>query len=206
MTNPRGFKGVFGMPGQIQKQSLPVIKELNKCNSQFYYFAETRDENLKTNENLIILFLGRLDNHYDLCKKFSFPVNSSDIDLLCRAYELFGENCTEHIIGDFSFAIFDKEKQELLLAKDQVGVKPLFYLMKEGCLFFATTIYDLVGLLKDKEPLNKKYIAKELLTYEQEVSDTFYQNIRRLEPAHYLAIGNEFKPRVCRYWEAELFA
>ncbi len=196
----KGFKGVFENPDQIREYSQSVVYEFSKYNN-FYYFSENQEDGIKTNNDLVLMFLGRIDNIRYLSGKLNMPGDSTDIDLVFRAYELFGENCPEHLIGDFSFAIFDKKRQKLLLAKDQVGVKPLFYLLKENCLFFATTIADLISLLKKKEPLNQKYIAKELLSYQQEVEDTFYESVKRLKPAHTLVFDSKHELQISRYWD-----
>jgi asparagine synthase (glutamine-hydrolysing) len=63
----------------------------------------------------------RANGHEDLSP------DATDVELILRAYQTWGENCVEHLLGDFAFAIWDGSKQRLFCARDHLGVKPLFY-------------------------------------------------------------------------------
>lgn len=199
MINNKGFIGVFGDLDKITSHSSGIVSDFTKCDN-LLYSPDIPSDNISVNDDLVIIFLGRLDNTLDLSGKLNLPQDSKDIDFVSQAFLLYGEKCPENLIGDFSFIVFDRKNKKLLLAKDQIGIKPLFYLQKDGCLFFASSIGDLVSLLKEKEQLNKEYIAKELLSYQQQVEDTFYENILRLKPAHILVFFDD-KIQLKRYWD-----
>ena len=57
----------------------------------------------------------------------SLPPNATDVELILRAWQTWGENCVEHLLGDFAFAIWDGPRQRLFCARDHLGVKPFFY-------------------------------------------------------------------------------
>jgi asparagine synthase (glutamine-hydrolysing) len=148
-------------------------------------------------------FIGwcRLDNSTELQSKLNLSPNSIEEEIILAAYQQWGDACVQHFIGDFSFAIWDNDKQTLLLAKDQLGIRPLFYIEQEGLLYFGTSIPILKSALLQQPILNERYIATELRHYPQEVEDTFFKDIKRLKPAHYITLsaGNTFKE--IRYWE-----
>ncbi len=78
-----------------------------------------------------------------LAKGYAFE-GWSDTEVLLTAYIEWGELCLEKLNGIFAFAVWDAEKQQLFLARDRIGVKPLFYALKDGCLLFASEIKALL--------------------------------------------------------------
>jgi len=142
----------------------------------------------------------RLDNRKDLLPKLGLSETVSDEECILEAYLKFGENCLQYFIGDFSFVIWDKQKKALFLAKDQVGIRPLFYMRTNGVLIFSSTIPMIKSALPFKPALNESYIAKQLKNYPPTVEETFFRDIIRMKPAHFLFTkGKEFEEK--RYWE-----
>lgn len=143
----------------------------------------------------------RLDNIDNLQSQLNLAANTVEKEVILAAYQHWGKDCVKHLIGDFSFAIWDESKKNLFLAKDQMGIRPLFYIEQEGLLYFGTSIPVIKSALLKKPELNKSYIAKELCNFPQDVEDTFFKHIRRLKPAHYFAINAGGKIEEIRYWE-----
>src|SRR6266705_1357933 len=72
----------------------------------------------------------------------------SDTEVLLRLYERYGSECVRYLRGMFAFAVWDGARGELVLARDRVGKKPLFYRLEDGACYFASTI----GALHDTDP------------------------------------------------------
>jgi asparagine synthase (glutamine-hydrolysing) len=124
-----------------------------------------------------------------------------DVELILVAYERWGEACVEHLIGDFSFAIWDAREGRLFCARDQFGVKPFFYAHMGSCIIFSNTL-DCVRLHPSiSSRLNDLAIADFLLfDANQDPATTSFADIQRLPPAHILTCERG-KISARRYWE-----
>lgn len=145
----------------------------------------------------------RIDNREELIAALqlnnSSPEQITDSDLILGAYEKWGEECPEHLLGDFVFAIWDKRKQTLFCARDHMGVKPFYYYHQPGKIFaFASEIKALFCLQDIPRQLNAKRISDSLTT-RVDHTHTFYRNIFRLPPAHSMTIGGEDRSSQ-QYW------
>jgi asparagine synthase (glutamine-hydrolysing) len=143
----------------------------------------------------------RLDNMDELCSSLQLPPATDEPELIIRAYQTWGPQCVERFIGDFSFVIWDPVRQQLFMAKDQLGIRPLFYYQQDGLFIFATTIALIKSAFDHVPALNEHYIARELRNYPPSVEETFFREIHRLSPAHYLILGRDKPLEIKRYWE-----
>ena len=123
---------------------------------------------------------------------------ATDVELILRAYHAWGENCVEHLLGDFAFGIWDSARQHLFCARDHMGVKPFYYAHIGQLVVFSNTL-DCVRLhpaVSDK--LNDLAIADFLiLEVNQDPATTSFADIQRLAPAHRATWSNaglRFKP------------
>lgn len=154
-------------------------------------------------ETLFITGRCRFDNQDELYSGLGIRSHESEPELIALAYQKWGIQCLEHFIGDFSFVLWDKTLQKLYLAKDQIGIRPLYYMIRGDILYFSTGIPILKAALPFKPALNLLYIAKELKKYQQDVEDTFFDEIKRLAPAHFMVAGHASEPVIHRYWDLE---
>lgn len=124
----------------------------------------------------------------------------TDVELILRSYQLWGEQCVQHLLGDFAFAIWDSLKHTLLLARDHLGVRPLFYTHVGQSVIFSNTL-DCIRHHPDVSArLNDLAIANFLLFgVNQELDTTCFADIRRLPPAH-CASWSKARPRIRRFW------
>ncbi|MDI1323198.1 MAG: asparagine synthase-related protein [Algoriphagus sp.] len=145
----------------------------------------------------------RLDNLDLLQSELGLSNTSEESEVILHAFHTWGEDCVRHFIGDFSFVIWNQKNESLFLTKDQLGIRPLFYLTYKNLFFFATNITLIKKAVPEKLPLNEIFIAKELKYYPQEIEMTFFKDIHRLRPAHYLHFfhGNPIEEN--RYWDLE---
>jgi asparagine synthase (glutamine-hydrolysing) len=131
----------------------------------------------------------------------------SDTEVIVHAYEQYGAECVKHLRGMFAFALWDHRAQTLLLARDRVGKKPLYYAEAHGQLVFAS---ELQGLLQHPD-LSRQLDSTALddyLTYGYvPAPKTIFKGVYKLPPAHYLTLkigpGGGAKVRTERYWHLE---
>jgi asparagine synthase (glutamine-hydrolysing) len=109
----------------------------------------------------VITWDGRLDNRVDLISELrdSLTVNSTDVAIVTAAYEKWGANCFAKLIGDWALSIWNPRERSVLLAKDPVGTKHLYYSFDEKQLTWSTILDPLVRLAGKTFALNEEYIA-----------------------------------------------
>ena len=153
----------------------------------------------------------RLDGRAELSTKLgrsgdcSGP-SVSDFELILHAYAKWGARCLEHLLGDFSFAIWDAEEKTLFCARDQFGVKPFYYASVGSVLVFSNTLNCIRLHPAVSERLNDLAITDFLLfDMIREPGATSFADIQRLPPAHCL-VCKQAGISVRRYWELPVSA
>ena len=128
--------------------------------------------------------------------------DASDAELILQAYAAWGEDCVEHLRGDFAFAIWDARRRALFCARDHFGVKP-FYYADLGDTFLIGNTLDCLRLHPHvSDALNEEAIADFLLFgLNCDVATTTFRDIRRLPAGHSLTVSFE-GVRIGRYWSA----
>lgn len=145
----------------------------------------------------------RIDNRDELVE--ALGLNSghceemSDSELILRAYEQWGERCSERLLGDFAFVIWDRRRQLLFCARDHFGVKPFYYYDSPHAFAFASEIKALLCLREVPRRLNETRVADYLVPMLEDKAITFYQDILRLPPAHIMIVDRE-GIRLRPYW------
>lgn len=143
--------------------------------------------------HFIIVYNGEVYNFIDLKKELRGSGirfrSSSDTEVVLEAYRRWGAACLDKFHGMFALAIWDSKKEELFLARDRFGVKPLYYFVSHRTFSFASEIQV---LLKDRDcttALNLQgvniYLAFNYIPGQQ----TIYKEIKKLEPGHFLRIS-----------------
>lgn len=144
-----------------------------------------------------------LDLRRDLEKEGIKFKSKTDTEVIIELYKKYNIDCLKYLRGMFAFAIWDKEKQQLFLARDRVGKKPLKYYYDSNCFIFAS---ELKAILKNPEVKKQPdYNAiDEYLTYQYVPHPkTGFKDIYKLEPAHYLIIKDDGKIIKQRYWRLD---
>ena len=139
----------------------------------------------------VIIFNGEIYNYKELKQQllpgYDFKTQS-DTEVILAAYKKWGKDCLHQLNGMFSFAIWDKEDKKLFVARDRFGVKPFYYAVSQGNLFFSSEIKTLwaAGIPKEKYlGVWAKYLAYGSYGLPNE---TFWKNIHQLSAGHYLAV------------------
>ena len=153
--------------------------------------------------NLAITADLRLDNREELIATLDFDVSRSaeitDSELVLAAYQQWGEDCPQRLLGDFALAIWDRGRQQLFCARDHYGIKQLYYYCSDTLMVFATEIKALVCLSEVPRRLNEVKVADYLLSLFEDREISFYQGIFRLPPAHCLTVTQN-RVRSQQYW------
>jgi asparagine synthase (glutamine-hydrolysing) len=158
---------------------------------------------------LVLTASARLDNRGELGARFKIPASlmakTPDSDLILMAYEKWEHNCAHHLLGDWSFALWDAHKQELFVMRDHNGFSGLFYFVDERFFVFASSIKGLLSLSEVPRRLNEYRLAQILVVYTEPragKSAQLFADIKSLPPAHYLKVSqNNFT--IEEYWRLE---
>jgi asparagine synthase (glutamine-hydrolysing) len=147
----------------------------------------------------------RVDARGDLIAKLrgherSVSAETTDAELILRAYRVWGGDCIAHLLGDFAFAAWDSVARRLFCARDHLGVKPLYYAQVGQTVVVSNTL-ECVRLHPDmSSALNEPAIADFLLFgVNLDQATTTFRDVQRLPPAHCLTVGDETVLRR-RYW------
>jgi asparagine synthase (glutamine-hydrolysing) len=157
---------------------------------------------------LWIVFNGEIYNYKELraeLEKLGHEFyTDSDTEAIVHAYEAYGADCPKHLRGMFAFAIWDERREELFLARDRVGKKPLLYAQAGGQFIFGSEFMALLlhpGISREIEPQAIDYYLSFMCV---PAPLTAYRMIRKLEPGHYLRLKRktgEIETR--RYWQPD---
>lgn len=155
-------------------------------------------------ESLWIIFNGESHNfpelYADLVRKGHEFRTRTDTECILHLYEEYGDDCVTHLRGQAAFALWDRKNKKLLLARDRMGKKPLYYTIQNGTLHFASELSALLVSLPQKPEINLEAI--DLYLSLQYIPDplTAYQGIYKLPPAHRLVWQNG-TAKLERYWD-----
>jgi asparagine synthase (glutamine-hydrolysing) len=157
--------------------------------------------------DLVLTADARIDNRDELISRLGLtdhsPGEISDSQLILAAYEKWGEDCAEKLLGDFAFVIWDRRKQTLFCARDHFGVKPFYYYFLSDRFFvFASEIKGLLSHPEVPRKLNELRVAEYLASMFDDKTITFYEDILRLPPAHSLTIDRHRMQLRC-YWSLD---
>jgi asparagine synthase (glutamine-hydrolysing) len=127
---------------------------------------------------------------------------ASDTEVIVHLYEEYGAECASRLRGMFAFAIWDERTKTLLLARDRVGIKPLYYHLSNEALIFASEVKALLEDPSVTRTADPSALAT-FLTYKYPPGEkTLFKNILKLSPGHYL-IAKDGKLSIKQYWDLQ---
>lgn len=124
----------------------------------------------------------------------------SDTETIIHLYEEEGDRCVERLQGMFAFAIWDRSRHRLLLARDRLGIKPLYYALTDGELLFASEIKGLLASGGIRPAFNQAVLPEFLATRYVAGEDTFFKGIQALGPGRTLTWSPDDGLSQRRYW------
>jgi asparagine synthase (glutamine-hydrolysing) len=151
-----------------------------------------------------IVFNGEIYNHRDLRPGLEdlghVYRTRSDTETIVHAYEEHGERTPEHLHGMFAFAIWDSTLETLMLSRDRLGIKPLYYMITDHELLFGSEIKAILAALPSAPALDQSQLPEFLANGFVSGSSTLFTGIKRLLPGHTLMWSRKEGFRTRQYW------
>lgn len=160
-----------------------------------------------TNEDgsLHITYNGEIYNHADFRPALEASGHTyrthCDTETILHLYEEYGQSCVNHLRGMFAFAIWDQRRRELFIARDRLGVKPLYYThTDDGSLYFGSEIKTLLEAGAVKPEVNYQALPDYLANHATSGEETLFRGVKRLLPGHTL-LWRDGEIQLTKYWD-----
>lgn len=169
--------------------------------------SENADQPMSSNDgNSVLMFNGEIFNHQDLrkeleTKNIKFNTNHSDSEVILHGLEYFGKKFISQLRGQFSIFYINKRKKTILLARDRVGQKPLYYHISNNNLVIGSNLIAVSKLVHNKT-ISQSSINEYLMCGVISSPNTIFENIQKLKPAEIIEIGYEDKLKII---DSEIF-
>ena len=145
-------------------------------------------------KSLVIIFNGEIYNYKKIKMELATMGHKfktdSDTEVIIHGYEQWGTKVLDHLRGMFAISIWDTKKEELFLARDPFGIKPLYYCFMDDTFMFASEIKALLEHPKFKKELNEEIISSYLCFNSNPNEETFFKNVFKLNPGELLTFKN----------------
>ena len=143
----------------------------------------------------VLVSRARIDNRDELYRIFGFQEKElfkiPDSYFIMEAFKKWGKDCVHYLLGDWAFAIWDKGKKELFIARDHHGNTGLYYYSSSSTFVFSSNMRSLLELDQVPKKENELFLTKLLVIWKRKGEETAYENIYRLPPAHHLTISSK---------------
>ena len=156
-------------------------------------------------DSVWIVFNGEIYNHQDL--RNELKVNGhhfrtqADTEVIIHGYEEWGVDVVHHLRGMFAFSIWDESKKRVFLARDRLGIKPLYYFHDGYRFIFASEIKAILSLPSINRKINEEALYHYLTLAVTPAPMTMFQGIEKLEPGHTISLEIGGQKNKSRYWE-----
>ena len=164
-----------------------------------------RQPMFSADQQLAIVFNGEIYNYLDyrddLQQRGHQFHSKTDTEVIIYLYREYGEHCMQYLRGMFAFALWDEQKQQLLLARDRLGQKPLYYYCDGQRLVFGSELKSLVENPSIPKEINYEAVYDYLVYLYIPSPKTIYKHIYKLPPAHYLVCSREGLRGPYEYWD-----
>ncbi len=154
-----------------------------------------------------LVFNGEIYNYIELRKEleddgYRFRTRT-DTEVLLKAYLRYGENCLEKFNGMFAFAVYDHMQETIFLARDRMGIKPLYYVNADKAFYFASEIKAFTTIPGLKLGINEHSMFDYLVFNRTDVFDqTFFEQVKRLPNGHFAKAGRNGM-EIAQWWNPE---
>jgi asparagine synthase (glutamine-hydrolysing) len=156
---------------------------------------------------LWIVFNGEIFNYVELQPELEQRghrlATSADTEVIVHLYQDYGPDCLQHLNGQFAFALWDERERNLFIARDRLGIRPLYYTVQQGAFIFASEIKAL--LADPRVPARLDPLAlDQIFTYWSPLSPrTAFQEIYTLPPGHWLQVRPGGEIQIQPYWKPD---
>jgi asparagine synthase (glutamine-hydrolysing) len=161
-------------------------------------------------ETVWIVYNGELYNHQDLRKDLEVRGHryrtKSDTETIVHLYEEYGRDCVKYLRGMFAFAIWDRRRRQLFIARDRLGIKPLYYRYDGATLLFGSEIKTILAYPGARAEFNRATLAEYLAFGYIAGAETMYAGIQKLLPGHTLVLDDSGELKISPYWDLQIHA
>ena len=157
---------------------------------------------------LWIVFNGEIYNHLALREQLIARghryVTNSDTETVIHLFEEYGADCVHHLRGMFAFAIWNRNTRTLFIARDRLGIKPLYYKLTSERLLFGSEIKAVLAHGGVRPEFNRTGLPEYLAFGYLSGEESFYAGIRKLLPGRTMTIGRDGKADIRQYWDLDV--
>ena len=180
-------RGVFGYRSPFRTKGYQELRPVMAHNRQF-----------------AVVFAGQVYNERELRQEMgrdgiTMPANSNITELVLYFYARFGVDFLQRINGKFTFAIWDRGRQEVIIGRDRFGIEPLYYYLDHQLLVFSSAIEPIFDYTNQPRTLDSSSLARYVLFNYNPGLDTIYRGIKKLRPAHLMYVAHSHQRTEC-YW------
>ncbi len=126
-----------------------------------------------------------------------------DTETIVHLYEEYGKGCVDHLRGMFAFALWDSRRKQLLIARDRLGIKPLYYAEVGGRLLFASELKAILQLPEVNRTLNWSAVSHIFSFLSTPLSEAIIDGVHKIEPGHLMTVSPNRGPVIERYWDLD---
>jgi len=152
-----------------------------------------------------VVFNGEIFNYIELREDLRRAGHrfhtESDTEVIVQLYERYGDDFVDHLNGQFAIALWDGERQRLVLARDRAGIRPLYYATARDRLWFASEIKALLAVLPELAALDPQGLVETFTFWGPADPDTLFRGVESLPPGHRLAIERDGTRTLTCYWD-----
>ena len=219
--------GICGIYGLNKVESTPMVQKMNDCiahrgpdDDGFYVddkialghrrlaiidLSPAGHQPMQdASQQLELIFNGEIYNFLEvqpLINDYPFKTKS-DSEVILASYKKWGADCVHQFNGMFAFAIWDKKKEELFIARDRLGIKPLYYYQKDNVFLFASEVRALLATGLVPRKINQHALA-DYFTYQTvHAPQTLIEGVQMLMPGHHILINKE-GVKIQQYWSPQ---
>lgn len=155
---------------------------------------------------LSIVFNGEIYNYLEIREELRTAgqkfTTGTDTEVILKAYVRWGQECLQRFNGMFAFAIWDEQKQEIFIARDRLGIKPLYYYQNEEGFYFASEVKAILAVIPESPDVVEELIDSYMSFGYVPGSQTLQRGIMRLLPGHSMVIHSG-TCSITKYWDLE---
>jgi asparagine synthase (glutamine-hydrolysing) len=155
--------------------------------------------------SLWIVYNGEIYNHQELRAQLQARGHCyrtrSDTETIIHLYEEYGSDCVKHLRGMFAFAIWDRRRRKLFIARDRLGIKPFYYRYDGGKFLFGSEMKAILVYPGVRAEFNRSTLAEYLAFGYIAGSETMYTGIQKLPPGNTLELDESGQLKIAPYWD-----